>query len=96
MLLSSTAFTACCPQVSDVDMEQDVVRLKMSEMLVGRMNLKYHDKKTGDIRDEGATKPEVIMRQLCTKPGQASLLVAFCLFLNPKCFHALSPMFLLH
>lgn len=52
-------------------MEDDVVRLKMAEMLVGRMSLKYQDKKTGDIRDEGKTKPEVIMRQLCTKPGQA-------------------------
>ena len=63
-------------------MEQDVVRLKMSEMLVGRMNLKYHDKKTGDIRDEGATRPEVIMRQLCTKPGQARLLSHHVCFSN--------------
>lgn len=55
-------------------MQDDVVRLRMAEMLVGRMNLKYQDKKTGDIKDEGATKPEVIMRQLCTRPGQACLL----------------------
>ena len=51
-------------------MEGDVVKLRMAEMLVGRMNLKYQDKKTGDIKDEGTTKPEVIMRQLCTRPGQ--------------------------
>lgn len=58
-------------QVTHVEMEDDVVRLKMAEMLVGRMSLKYQDKKTGDIKDEGKTKPEVIMRQLSTKPGQA-------------------------
>ena len=58
-------------QVTGVEMQDDVVRLRMAEMLVGRMNLKYQDKKTGDIKDEGATKPEVIMRQLCTRPGQA-------------------------
>ena len=47
----------------------------MAEMLVGRMSLKYQDKKTGDIKDEGKTKPEVIMRQLSTKPGQACFLL---------------------
>ncbi|KAL3145356.1 hypothetical protein ABBQ38_001612 [Trebouxia sp. C0009 RCD-2024] len=57
-------------QVTGVDMEDDIVRLRMAEMLVGRMNLKFQDKKTGDIKDEGATKPKVIMRQLCTRPGQ--------------------------
>lgn len=59
-------------------MEDDVVRLRMAEMLVGRMNLKFQDKKTGDIKDEGATKPEVIMRQLCTRPGQAGLRCSQC------------------
>ena len=65
-------------QVTHVEMEDDVVKLKMAEMLVGRMILKYQDKKTGDIKDEGKTKPEVIMRQLCTKPGQACFLLASC------------------
>ena len=61
-----------CPesQVTHVEMENEVAKLKMAEMQVRRMNLQYQDKKTGDIKDEGATKPEVIMRQLCTKPGQ--------------------------
>lgn len=59
-------------QVTHVEMDNEVATLKMAEMLVGRVNLKYQDKKTGDIKDEGATKPEVIMRQLCTKVGQVS------------------------
>lgn len=62
----------CVPaQVTGVRMEGDVLNLRMAEMIVRSMDLKYQDKKTGDIKDEGATKPEVIMRQLCTKPGQA-------------------------
>ncbi len=51
-------------------MDNEVAKVKVAEMLVGRMNLQYQDKKTGDIKDEGATKPEVIMRQLCTRSGQ--------------------------
>lgn len=57
-------------QVTHVEMDNEVAKVKVAEMLVGRMNLQYQDKKTGDIKDEGATKPEVIMRQLCTRSGQ--------------------------
>ena len=66
-------------------MEDDVVKLKMAEMLVGRMSLKYQDKKTGDIKDEGKTKPEVIMRQLCTKPGQACSCCIMFMSFSPSC-----------
>ena len=51
-------------------MDNEVAKVKVAEMLVGRMNLQYQDKKTGDIKDEGTTRPEVIMRQLCTRSGQ--------------------------
>lgn len=37
---------------------------------VGKLNLKFQDKKTGDIKDVGKTRPEVILRQLSTKPGE--------------------------
>ncbi|KAA6428034.1 MAG: Outer envelope of 80 kDa isoform 2, partial [Trebouxia sp. A1-2] len=57
-------------QVTHVEMDNEVAKVTVAEMVVGRMNLQYQDKKTGDIRDEGATKPEVIMRQLCTRSGQ--------------------------
>lgn len=57
-------------QVTHVEMDNEVAKVKVAEMRVGRMNLQYQDKKTGDIKDEGATRPEVIMRQLCTRPGQ--------------------------
>ncbi|DBB13937.1 TPA: hypothetical protein ACH3X3_000916 [Trebouxia sp. C0006] len=57
-------------QVTHVEMDNEVAKVKVAEMLVGRMNLQYQDKKTGDIKDEGATRPEVIMRQLCTRSGQ--------------------------
>ena len=56
--------------MTHVEMDHEVAKVKVAEMLVGRMNLQYQDKKTGDIKDEGATKPEVIMRQLCTRSGQ--------------------------
>lgn len=56
--------------MTHVEMDNEVAKVKVAEMLVGRMNLQYQDKKTGDIKDEGATRPEVIMRQLCTRSGQ--------------------------
>ena len=57
-------------QVTHVEMDNEVAKVTMSEMHVNNVILKYQDKKSGDIKDEGVTKPEVIMRQLCTKPGQ--------------------------
>jgi hypothetical protein len=37
---------------------------------VGRVNLRFVDRETGEGREEGATRPEVILRQMSTRPGQ--------------------------
>jgi hypothetical protein len=37
---------------------------------VGRINLRFVDRETGEGREEGATRPEVILRQMSTRPGQ--------------------------
>lgn len=57
-------------QVTDVDDASGVINVRLSEMVVGNLNLRFVDRKTSEVREEGATRPEVILRQLSTRPGQ--------------------------
>lgn len=57
-------------QVTKVDMEGGIVAVKLKEMTVGRVNLRFVDRETGEGREEGATRPDVILRQMTTHPGQ--------------------------
>ena len=57
-------------QVTKVDMENGTVDLRFSEMIVNNLNLRFVDRKTGESREDGATRPDVILRQLTTRPGQ--------------------------
>ena len=57
-------------QVTDVDDSSGVINVRLSEMVVGNLNLRFVDRKTSEVREEGATRPEVILRQLATRPGQ--------------------------
>lgn len=41
---------------------------------VGRINLRFVDRETGEGREEGATRPDVILRQMSTRPGQVGAL----------------------
>ena len=47
-----------------------VAEVKLAEMQVNSVNLRFKDPKTGEAREEGSTRPDIIMRHLCTKPGQ--------------------------
>lgn len=59
------------PQVVDVEMGPgDVAAVRCAEAVVNRVSLKYVDAKTGEARDEGRTRPEVVLRQLATRPGR--------------------------
>ena len=68
-------------QVTEVDDTGGVINVKLAEMVVGNLNLRYVDRKTGEVREEGATRPEVVLRQLATRPGQVctSCDAALCL-----------------
>lgn len=58
-------------QVVDVQMgTDDIARIKVGEAVVNRVSLRYIDPETGESREEGKTKPDIIMRQLSTRPGQ--------------------------
>ena len=48
----------------------DVAAVRCAEAVVNRVALKYVDAKTGEARDEGRTRPEVVLRQLATRPGR--------------------------
>ncbi len=56
--------------MTEVDDTGGVINVKLAEMVVGNLNLRYVDRKTGEVREEGATRPEVVLRQLATRPGQ--------------------------
>lgn len=57
-----------------MDDSSGVINVRLAEMVVGNLNLRYVDRKTGEVREEGATRPEVVLRQLSTRPGQAGAL----------------------
>lgn len=51
-------------------MADGIAQVQLAEMVVSGLALRYVDRKSGEARDEGRTRPEVIMRQLTTRPGQ--------------------------
>ncbi|KAL4449506.1 hypothetical protein ABPG77_007150 [Micractinium sp. CCAP 211/92] len=57
-------------QVIDVDTSNNVAEVKVAEAVVNRVLLRYLDKNTNEARDEGKTKPHIILRNLTTQPGQ--------------------------
>ena len=61
-------------QVAGVDMADGIAQVQLAEMVVSGLALRYVDRKSGEARDEGRTRPEVIMRQLTTRPGQVGRL----------------------
>jgi outer membrane protein insertion porin family len=58
-------------QIIDVEHSgSGVVEIKAAEAVVNRIDLKYIDKKTGEMRDEGRTQPQIITRYMNTRPGR--------------------------
>lgn len=58
-------------QVVDVQMgTDDIARIKVGEATVNRVMLRYIDTETGESREEGKTKPDIIMRQISTRAGE--------------------------
>jgi hypothetical protein len=77
-----SSLTSSCCQVTEVDDSSGVIKIKLAEMVVGNLNLRYVDRKTGEVREEGATRPEVILRQLATRPGQVRPLKPWTIYLR--------------
>lgn len=61
-----------------MDDSSGVINVRLSEMVVGNLNLRFVDRKTSEVREEGATRPEVVLRQLSTRPGQVSYAPCIC------------------
>ena len=64
-------------QVSHVNMNGNTAELQVSEMTINDIHLRFVDRTSGETRDEGKTKPEVILRQVLSQPGQVSTRLAF-------------------
>ena len=50
-------------------MNENTAELQISEMTISSINLRFEDRKTGEVKDEGKTKPEIILRQVLSQPG---------------------------
>ncbi|KAK9849807.1 hypothetical protein WJX84_004133, partial [Apatococcus fuscideae] len=57
-------------QVTNVGMENGIAEVKLAEMVTGDVNLRYLHRETREVLDEGNTRPEIILQQLCTRKGQ--------------------------
>lgn len=53
-------------------MNENTAELQISEMTINSINLRFEDRKTGEVKDEGKTKPEIILRQVLSQPGQVN------------------------
>ena len=51
-------------------MSENTAEVQISEMTINSINLRFEDRKSGEVKDEGKTKPEVILRQVLSQPGQ--------------------------
>ncbi len=51
-------------------MNGDTAEIQISEMMVNSINLRFEDTKSGEVRDEGKTRPEVILREVLSQPGK--------------------------
>lgn len=56
-------------QVVDVSFTEGQANVQFAEATVGRVDLRFLDAKTGDIKDEGSVKPEVVTRQMAIQEG---------------------------
>jgi outer membrane protein insertion porin family len=56
--------------VVDFTFEGGIVELCIGEALVKDVQLQFVDQKSGTVKEEGATKPDIITRHLTTKPGR--------------------------
>ena len=57
-------------QVTNVGLENGIAEVKLAEMVTGDVSLRYLHRETREVLDEGNTRPEIIMQQLCTRKGQ--------------------------
>ncbi len=71
----------------DFTFESGVVQLSLGEAVVNSLNLQFIDQKTGEPKEQGATKPDIVLRHFTTKPGsvyslrqakQVSVLILRC------------------
>lgn len=57
-------------QVTNVGLENGIAEVKLAEMVTGDVSLRYLHRETREVLDEGNTRPEIILQQLCTRKGQ--------------------------
>ncbi|CAD7697055.1 unnamed protein product [Ostreobium quekettii] len=56
-------------QVMDVSFTEGQANVQFAEATVGRVDLRFLDAKTGDIKDDGSVRSEVVLRQMATRDG---------------------------
>ena len=58
-------------QVTSTTLEGGTLKIKVDEVVVNDINLRFENRKSGEVRAEGKTKPDVILRHILSQPGKA-------------------------
>ena len=74
-------------QVTGVELRGGVAEVAVAEMQVASVGLRFVNAKTGEVREDGGTRPDVVLRHLTTRPGRVSSCLALAL---PPSFSCLS------
>ena len=57
-------------QVTSTTLEGGTLKIKVDEVVVNDINLRFENRKSGEVRAEGKTKPDVILRHILSQPGK--------------------------
>lgn len=59
-------------QVTSTTLEGNTLKIKVDEVVVNDINLRFENQKSGEVKAEGKTKPDVILRHILSQPGKAN------------------------
>lgn len=70
-----------------MELKGGVAEVSVAEMQVASIGLRFVNSKTGEAREEGSTRPDIVLRHLCTRPGRVHM--QLLLFAHVYAIHAL-------
>ena len=62
-------------QVTSTTLEGNKLKFKIDEVIVNGINLRFENRKSGEVKGEGKTKPDVILRHILSQPGKVPLFI---------------------
>ena len=56
--------------MTSTTLDGNTLKIKVDEVVVNGINLRFENRKSGEVRAEGKTKPDVILRHILSQPGK--------------------------